>query len=169
MKNKKLYKIALSGLFAALATVAFTIESLFPPIILPGARMGISNVFILLATITLGIDSGFITLIVKILLGSLFSGNISAALYALPAGVISLTVEALLLYAVKNISIPAASVCGAVINTTVQNIVFCLVTQTVEYLSYIPYLALIGVISGLIVGFAVYLSVKNLPKKLFSE
>ena len=169
MKNKKLFKIALTGILSAFATIAFAIENLFPPIILPGARMGVSNVFILLATVTLGVSSGFATLAIKIILGSLFSGNISAILYSLPAGVISLTLEVILLYAVKNVSIPAASVCGAVINTTVQNAIFCLVTQTVEYLCYLPYLALIGAISGLIIGFAVYLSIKKLPKKLFSE
>ena len=169
MRNKRIYKIALTGLFAALATIAFTIESLFPPIILPGARMGISNVFILLSTITLGVGSGFATLIIKIVLGSLFSGNLSSMLFSLPAGIVSLSIETVLIFAVKNISIPAVSVAGAVVNTTLQNTVFCLVTKTAEYLCYLPYLALISAVTGLIVGFAVYLAVKKLPEKLFAE
>ncbi len=157
---KRTTKIALCGLFSALGTVAFVIEGLFPPLFIPGAKLGVSNVFILLATIILGGGYGFCALIIKITLGSLFSGNISGILYSLPAGLISLSVEYLLLRFAKKISLPGVSVCGAVINSAVQNLVFCLITNTLSYLIYLPYLALIAVLSGLTVGFTVYLIIK---------
>ena len=169
MKKLSVYRISLTGLFSALATIAFVLENLFPPLLMPGARIGVSNIFILLATITLGAFEGFITLTVKILLGSLFSGNVSSALYSLPAGLISLTLECILLFKIKNVSILAISVAGAVINTTVQNTVFCLITQTPEFFFYLPYLAIIGVFSGLTVGFTVYLAIKKLPSNLFGN
>lgn len=155
-------KIALCGLFSALGCIAFIIEGLFPPLFIPGARLGISNVFILLATIILGGKYGFITLVIKVFLGSLFSGNLSAMLYSLPSGLIALIVEYILLKFTTNISVLAISVCGAVINVSLQNVVFCIVTKTSQYLVYLPYLALIGVVSGLAVGFTVYLIIKNL-------
>ena len=166
MKKSTVYKICLTGLFSALATIAFVIESLFPPLFMPGARIGVSNVFILLATATLGCASGFTTLTVKILLGSLFSGNISSIMYSLTAGLISLSIECILMFKVKRVSLIAISVAGAVINTTVQNAVFCIISNTPEFFVYLPYLAVIGVISGLTVGFDVYLIIKKLPKKL---
>ena len=162
MKNIKLKKIALCGLLCAFATIAFTLESLFPPLILPGARMGVSNVFILLAGIYLGSVYGYATLVVKILLGSIFSGNISSIMYSLPAGVLSLTLELALILWLNKASIIASSVAGAVLNVTVQNLVFCLVTDSMEYLSYLPYLSLTGIIGGLAVGFIVLFTVRKL-------
>ncbi len=168
--NKSLtLKLTACGIFSALSTVAFVIESLFPPLFLPGVRMGVSNVFILLCIILLGGKYGYFTLLVKVVLGSLLSGNISAIIYSLPAGIISLTVEFLLLKLTKNVSIVAISIAGAVLNTLIQNLTFCLVTKTIEYLSYSPYLALGGVLGGLIIGVAVYLIIKIIPKNFFLE
>lgn len=163
--NVKLKRITLCALFSALALLAFAIENLFPPLILPGARMGVSNIFILLSAICLGSGYAFITLIVKVILGSIFSGNISSIMYSLPAGVIGLAVELALLNFAKKVSLVSISVAGSVVNVTLQNSVFCLVTGTVEYLGYLPYLSLISVVSGALIGFCVYLLVKkvNLP------
>ena len=144
-----------------MATIAFVIEGMFPPLFLPGARMGVSNVFILLSAILLGGRYGFAVLIVKILLGSLLSGNVSSAIYSLPSGILALSIELILLYFTNKISVVAISVFGAVLNSTVQNAVFCIVTKTPEYLAYLPYLALIGAVAGLIIGLAVYLTVKK--------
>ena len=167
MKRLSTSKIVLCGILSALSTIAFIIEGLFPPLFLPGARIGVSNVFILLTVILLGVKYGYVTLSVKVLLGSLLSGNFFSAVYALPAGLVSLTIEILLFYFTKKISIIAISVAGAVFNTIIQNFIFCLITNTVEYLSYLPYLALVGVLGGVTVGLAVYLIIKILPAKYF--
>lgn len=169
MNGKLTFKIALTGILSALATLAFMIENLFPPLFLPGARMGVSNAFILLAVLILGGRYGFFVLTVKCLLGSLFSGNISAIIYSLPSGAIALAVEVLLLYLVKNLSVVAISVCGAVINASLQNVVFCLVSGTGEYLFYTPYLALISMVSGVIIGLAVLFTVKKFPSLLIEN
>ncbi len=169
MKKFPTFKIVICALISAIATLSFMLESLFPPLILPGARLGISNIFILLSAIALGYVYGYFTLIVKVLLGSLLSGNFFSIVYALPAGLIALTIEILLFYLVKNISLICISIVGAVINITVQNVMFCLITNTAEYLAYCPYLALLGVIGGLFVGFAVHFIIKLLPNKFFAS
>lgn len=161
------FKLTLCAILTSLSIIAFTLESLFPPLFLAGARLGISNVFILLSTIVLGVSYGYATLIIKIIIGSLFSGNVSSIMYSLPAGIIALTLEILIIYFVKNTSIICASIFGSVINSCVQNVVFCLVTDTISYLAYLPYLASISIVSGLIVGFIVYLILKRFPTKYF--
>ncbi len=167
MKNKvSLIKLTFSGILATAAVLSFLLENLFPPLFIPGARMGLSNVFILLAAILLGNAYAFAVLTVKITVGSLFSGNVSAVLYSLPAGIFSLTIQILLLRFTERFSVIAISVTGAVLNTTVQNTIFCIVTGTAEYFAYLPYLALIGVLSGITVGLAVYFAIKYLPKTL---
>lgn len=165
MNRSTTYKVTLTAVLSTLATLAFMLESLFPPLFLPGARMGISNIFILVCAIIVGGRYAYASLIVKILIGSLFSGNISSMMYSLPSGLLSLSIEILIIYYVKNVSLLSVSVLGSVLNITVQNTVFCLVTGTIEYLSFLPYLASISVLSGLLVGLATHFIVKISPKK----
>ena len=164
-----LKKITMASVLSAFSVIAFLIEGLFPPLIIPGARMGISNVFILFAVLLLGFEYGYAILVVKILLGSLFSGNISAVIYSLPAGIFSLSVEILLIYFTKKVSIVATSIVGATINILLQNLTFCLVTNNIEYLIYSPYLALLGVLAGLIVGLTIYFIIKIIPFNLIKK
>lgn len=166
MKKLSVRKIAVCGILTALALISFIIESLFPPLVIPGARLGVSNVFILLTLLCVGAPYAYFALILKCLIGSFFAGNISTVIYSLPAGVISLTVEVIILHFYKRFSVVSASTAGGVINLTVQNLMFCLVTNTTEYLYYLPYLALLGVLSGVTVGFIVYLLIKFLPTSL---
>ncbi len=165
---KKSFKLALSGILTALALISFIIENLFPPIIFAGSRIGVSNIFILLSLIFLGEGYAFATLVIKTVLGSLFAGNISMLMYSLPSGAIALTAEILLLRLSK-CSIVSASTAGAVLNSLCQNLVFCLITATVEVLYYLPYLALIATLSGVTVGLATFFIVKRAPKTLFEK
>lgn len=148
---------------SALSLIAFTLENLLPPLILPGARLGLSNIFILLTALLVGGAYGYAALAVKTLIGSIIIGNFSAVLYSLPAGIIALTLELTAILYFRNVGIIAASVLGSVINITVQNAVFCLVTKTTEYFIYSPYLALIGAFTGAIVGLIVHIALKKIP------
>lgn len=169
MKRINLKKLTFAGILTALSLIAHVIESLFPPLLFPGARLGISNVFILIGLILLGKGYAYIIFGVKVVLGSLFSGHFEQILYALPAGVISLSAQILLFYLIDKISVIAVSIVGGTLHITVQNVIFCLLTNTAEYLTYLPYLALTGILAGFAVGLAVYLLIKFLPSKLFDE
>ena len=160
----RIKKVSLCGIFTALALISFMIENLFPSALIPGARLGISNVFILLSLIFLGVPWAFSSLIIKCVLGSVFSGNVSAVIYSLPAGLIALSIETVLLIFTKDISVVAISVAGAVINSLMQTVTFALVTNSIYMFSYLPYLLLIGTGSGVIVGLLVFFTVKTMPK-----
>lgn len=166
---KKTFKFSMCALLSGLALLSFMLENLFPPLIIPGARMGISNVFILLAIFMLGKWYAFAVLIIKCVLGSIFAGNPSAMLYSIPSGVISLLIQMLLILKVKNLSLVSISILGAVINITIQNVVFCIIGNALIYMYYLPYLLLVSLLSGLIVGCATLLLVKKLPEKLFDK
>lgn len=161
-------KLAISGVLSALALIAFMLENLFPPLFLVGGRIGVANFFVLIAGITAGFWYGLSALIIKAVLGSIFAGNTGAILYSLPAGAIAYAAQMLIILYAPKVSVIAASVFGAVINACVQNAVFCLITATPEYLLYMPYLALIGVFGGAVVGAATYLTVKYLPERVLN-
>ena len=146
--------------------IMFMVESLFPPLFLPGAKMGLSNIFSLFALITLGPVDAVIVVLVRTLLGSMFAGNMSTLMYSLTAGLVSIVVQILLIKCVyPRVSVVAISVVSAVVHNLTQNVVFCLVSSTPEMYSYMPYLALAGVLAGLVVGFAVTIIVKALPMR----
>ena len=166
---KPIKKITLSGLLSAFALIAFMLENLFPPLFVVGGRLGIANFFVLFAGVCLGFWYGAGVLAVKSIVGSVFVGNASAILYSLPAGVIAYALQMILIHFAPKVSVIAASVLGGVMNACLQNLTFCLITATPEYIAYIPYLALVGVIGGGVVGTALYLVIKSLPKRVFNN
>ena len=156
--------VTITAVLSAFALLSFMLEGLIPPIFIPGARLGISNLFVLLALIILGTKSAFAVFIVKIILGSIFAGNISMIMYSLPSGIISLAFEVLLIKFWGNkLSLVAISTGAAVINVAIQNCVYVLITNTPSLMVYLPYLVLISVFSGAFVGIVCQIIIKILP------
>lgn len=166
MKGKRFNakKIATVGALTALGLIAFMIESLFPPLPLPGAKMGISNIFSLLALIMYSPVEGFIVTAARTLLGGIFSGNVSTLMYSFTAGMISTGAAALMIYLGKGkFSLLAVSIASAVIHNMVQLAVYFLVTGIAATLSYAPYLALIGIGAGAVVGATSTIIIRLIP------
>ena len=166
-KNKfSAKRLAMLAVLCALGLVSFMIESLFPPLFIPGAKMGVSNVFSMLALFVLGPIDALIVVVVRTTLGSLLCGNASSLVYSLTAGLASVCAATLLerlFY--PSVSVVAISVVSAVVHNVTQNVVFCLVSQTPQMIGYLPYLVLCGILAGIIVGVAVWLVLKALPQK----
>lgn len=163
-------KIATLAILCAMGLIMFMIESLFPPLLLPGAKMGLSNIVSLLTLIMYGPWEALLVVVVRTVMGSVFTGSMSTLMYSLTAGVVSTLVSAVLVQLVyPRISIIAISVVSAVVHNITQNIVFCAVTNTPEMYSYAPWLAIVGVAAGLIVGFAVYYIIKGMPYKMLCD
>ena len=163
-------RIAADALFAALGLITFLIESLFPPLFIPGAKMGLSNIFSLSALVLYGPIDAFVVVAVRTLLGSLFAGNISALLYSFTGGMAAMLVFWLLLYLLHpRISIMAVSIVAAIAHNIVQNLMFVVMSGTALVFSYMPYLALIGVLSGAIVGAAVLIIFKKVPLSVYEK
>ena len=162
-------RLATLGVLTAMGLITFMIESLFPPLFVPGAKMGLSNIFSMLAVILLGPTDAFVLVAVRTVLGSLFSGNVSTLMYSLTAGLVSVIVTSVLVeFVYPKVSIVAISVVSAVMHNLTQNIVFCLVSNTPQMFVYMPLLGLTGVLAGVIVGFAVWFILKMIPTRTFA-
>lgn len=163
-------KIATLAIFTTLSLIVFLIENLFPPLLIPGAKMGLSNIFSLAALIMYTPLEGFLVVAVRTLLGAIFAGNVSALLFSFTGGMVSMAVSSLLIYAFHpKISLMSVSIVAAVAHNITQNIVFVLVSRSALMFSYMPYLALIGILSGAIVGGAVMLIFKKIPQSVFEK
>lgn len=118
-------RIAADALFTALGLIVFLIESLFPPLFIPGAKMGLANIFSLAALVLYGPADAFAVVAARTLLGSMFAGNIASLMYSLTGGCAAMAVSAILIYALyPKVSIIAVSIVAAIMHNIVQNLVF---------------------------------------------
>lgn len=157
-------KLAVMGVLTALSLVAFLIENLFPPLLIPGAKLGIANAFSFTALIIYSPVEAFIIIAVRTLLGAVFAGNISAVMYSFTGGMVSLIAGSLLMYLVHpKISVTCVSVVSATLHNLTQNAVFVIISATPLAFAYAPYLMLIGAVSGAFIGMTVTLLIKRIP------
>ena len=172
MKNGKsaAKKIATLAIFTALSLIMFIIENQFPPLFIPGAKMGLANIFSFAALIMYSPVEAFAIVAIRTGLGAIYAGNVSALLYSFTGGVISMAVSSVLMYTVyPRISVMAVSVCAAVAHNITQNIVFVIISGTALTFGYMPYLVLIGILSGAIVGGVIMLLFKKVPTSVFEK
>lgn len=166
-KKQTAKKLVLLALLVAMSLIMFLIESQFPPLIVPGAKMGLSNLFSLLALLLYGPVEAFVVIVARTLLGALFS-NPFALVYSFTAGVTTILLSSLLYRLVfPRISILAISIAGGVVHNLVQLVVYLFLSKTALLVFYAPYLALAGVLSGTIVGLTLFLLIKKIPLSLY--
>lgn len=162
-------RVAFLGILVGCALLTFMLESLLPPLFVPGAKLGLSNIFTLLVIILLTPMEATLLVVVRTTLGCLILGNPFAIIYSLSAGLISLIISIILIRFLPKISIISISVVGAVAHNLVQNVIFCLLNQTNQLFSLMPYLALIGILSGAVVGASVYLLIHKIPLSFYAR
>ena len=159
MRSSK--RFAAVGMLAALALIAFMIESLLPPMLAfaPGTKIGFSSVFVSLCLILYGERDALLVLIVKCALGSVFSGNVFSLYYSLPAGLASLLISVLLYRrAFPKVSVLFISVVSAVCHNITQIMMAWALLNMAQVLCYVPVVTLAGAIAGTVTG-AVYYAV----------
>ena len=163
-------KLAALGVLTALGLIAFLIENLFPPLFIPGAKLGLANAFSFAALIIYSPAEAFIVVAVRTLLGAVFAGNLSQVMYSFTGGMVSLAAGSLLLYLVHpKISVTSISVISAVLHNLTQNAVFVLVSSTPLAFAYAPYLMALGALSGAFIGLTVTLLIKRIPTATFTK
>ena len=86
MKGTK--RLAVLAMFTAIALTIFVAEAQIPPIVpIPGVKLGLANIVTLIAMALLGRRQAGEILLVRIVLGSVFTGGVSAMLFSIAGGV----------------------------------------------------------------------------------
>lgn len=150
-------KIAFLGIFASLAIVAGYLERLVPfPIAVPGIKLGLANVVVILVMYSMGEKEAFIISVIRIMaIGLLFSG-LSGIIYSLAGGLISY-VGMIIGKRVKIFSVIGVSVIGGVLHNLGQILLATFVVSNIKLLYYVPVLIIAGIVAGVVTGLvAVY-------------
>lgn len=144
--------ITTCAVLAALALALSYLESFFPPLPLPGVKLGLANIVTVYALYALGASSALAILVVRCLLGSLFAGNASALLFSLLGGLAAMLVM-IALHALPRLSVYGVSVGGAAAHNCGQVAAAMLTLGSAAPLAYLPFLLLVSVFTGALTGF----------------
>lgn len=160
MKTKKLTALSL---LTAISLVIFTVEAQLPPIApIPGIKMGLANVITLVTLVWFGRKDAFFVLMVRILLGSVFTGAVTSLMYSLAGGILCFIVMSVLIGLFDLKQLWVVSVFGALAHNIGQLIVASLVTETPQViLGYFPILSVSAVVAGAFTGVLAWLVVKR--------
>ena len=163
MNNKR---IAFLGLFVALAFVLSYIEYMLPLNIgIPGAKVGFANLVVMVALYTVGEKNAIALSLIRVVLVGLTFGNISMMMYSLAGAALSLFAM-LIAKKIGKLSVTGVSVLGGVFHNIGQIIVAMLVLETESLIYYLPFLMVIGTITGVLIGFVANLITTRVKRVL---
>lgn len=160
-------RAALYGALTAAALVCGYLELLIPlPVTVPGVKLGLGNVVVLMALERLGAKAGFTLMLFKVIASTLLFANLQMLAFSLAGGFLSWAAMAL---AVRSgaFSTVATSVLGGIAHNAGQLIAVAALLSTRVALVNAPVLAVSGVLCGLAVGVAARLVLRSLPREAF--
>ena len=138
-----------------------------PPLpVAPYVKMGLANVFVLLAVVYFGAGSAFVLVLAKNLLTALLAGwfafpfNLAGSVcaYLAMAGTYSLFYP--------KVSLVSVSVLGAVCSNIARTGVAVLMLESPSLYVQLPFVCAFSVAAGTLIGILAILSVKHLPERL---
>ena len=157
-------RTAFLGLATALAMIVSYVETLIPfhPGI-PGAKIGLTNIVILIVLYRSGFRDAVSVSGVRIVLTGFLFGNLAAVLYSLAGGAVSLCVMQFLKAGLpqkgsnmnrkeSKFSILGVSMAGGVAHNLGQLLVAVFVVENANLLYYLPFLIVSGLVAGICIG-----------------
>ena len=149
----KAKRIAELSVLTAVSLIIFIIELQIPnPFPIPGIKLGLANIITVFAVYHYKAYEVAMIVAVRLLLGSVFSGNFMALIYSASGAFLCLLGMLLLKRIIDEKHIWIASIFGAVLHNTGQMIAAVIVTQTMQIVAYYPFLLVSGCRAGLFTG-----------------
>jgi heptaprenyl diphosphate synthase len=144
------------GLLVALGLVLQIIEGALPPILpVPGAKLGLANLATVIALVMLGPGEAMAVTVLRCLLGGLLRGSFVGLTLSLSAGITSTFVmDALWVFGSRYISLTGISIAGAVTHNATQLGVAIWLVGFPGLTHYLPYLLLLALPTGFVIGIA---------------
>ncbi|MBE5837759.1 Gx transporter family protein [Butyrivibrio sp.] len=158
----KTKKIATYGVMAALAMILSYVEMQLPAFVaIPGVKMGLTNIVVIVALYKMGNKSAIFINIVRIIAVSLLFGTLMSFAFSFAGGMLS-TLVMILLKKTDKFSTVGVSVAGGITHNIGQILAAMLLLNTKAIIWYLPVLWLSGIISGLIIGLIGAIIVKRI-------
>ena len=159
----KVQKMALLGVLTAGAIVIAILESFIPSIGIPGVKLGLANIVILVILYELGIIEAVVVNLLRVLVvGLVRSTFLSMGFFmSLTGAVLSLGIMILFYLLIKKFSIIGVSVIGSIFHVTGQILIAMIYLGTTYIVLYLPIIGLTAIATGIFVGIVSQLIIKT--------
>ena len=159
----KVQKMALLGVLTAGAIVIAILESFIPSIGIPGVKLGLANIVILIILYELGIVEAIIVNLLRVLVVGLVRGTFLGMGFfmSLTGAVFSLGIMILFYLLIKKFSVIGVSVIGSIFHVGGQILIAMIYLETAYIVLYLPVLAISAIITGVFVGFIAQLIIRT--------
>ncbi len=144
--------VAMCAVLTALALIFSYIEFLLPlPLGIPGVKLGLANLVIVVALYMVGARCAFLVNLVRVLLAALLFGNVFSGVYAFAGALVSFA--AMCLIKKTGLFSPAGvSIAGGVFHNVGQLAVAAFIIENAKIALYFPVLLISGLVTGLVIG-----------------
>lgn len=161
---RKLNKMIFISLLVSIGLALSVLESAIPlPITMPGAKLGLSNMVVLVTIVVFGFKDGIKVSMLKSAVLMLITGSISSFIYSLSGAIFSCIIMYIgYKYFSVIFSLIGISILGALAHNTAQVSVASMMLHNLRIYSYLPFLMLVSLFSGYFVGLASIYIVNNL-------
>lgn len=151
------------GILTAGAIIIAILESFIPSIGIPGVKLGLANIVILIILYEIGIVEAIIVDLSRVLLVGLLRGTIASMgfLMSLTGAVMSLGIMILFFLLVKKLSIIANSVVGSLFHVMGQILIAIIFLGSGYVLFYLPIIGISAIITGVLVGIVAQLVIRT--------
>ena len=162
MRAKKLTQLAI---LTGIALVIFVVEMQIPnPFPIPGIKLGLANIITVYGIYRFRAREVTVVVLCRILLSSIFGGNMTARLYSFTGSVFCLAGMLLLKRIIDEEHIWISSIFGAVLHNAGQLLTAAMILGK-GVLIYLPFLLVSGCLAGAFTGVCAQLVIKRLNNK----
>lgn len=156
-------KITLIGILSAIAIILGIVESFIPSIGIPGVKLGLANIVILVTLYEVGILEALFIDVLRVLIVALVRGTfLSMGFFmSLSGALLSLGIMILFYLVIKKFSIVAVSVVGSIFHVLGQILVAMIYLETSYIFFYLPIIAIFAILAGIFVGIISKLIIKT--------
>ena len=163
MRTKRLAELSL---LTAAALIIFIVELQIPnPFPIPGIKLGLANIITVYAVYHYRPHEVALIVAVRLILGTVFSGNITALIYSAAGGFLCLLGMLLLKKLIDEKHLWMSSVLGAILHNTGQMAAALIVMRTPQLLLYYPFLLVSGCLAGAFTGLCAQLITARLKNR----
>lgn len=158
-------KITFLSLLVAIAIILGYIESLIPfAMPIPGSKIGLANIISMITLYNYDIKDALTVSLLRCLIVAITFTNLYMFLYSITGAMFSLFIMSIL-KRTKAFSILTVSISGAVFHNLGQLIV-AIIFLGFNIIYYFPYLIIIAIITGSLMGIITTILIQKLPKHL---
>lgn len=169
--KKDIRKITNLALLTSMALAISLLEHMIPiPVPIPGAKLGLSNIVLLISLYIYGFKEALVIGILKSFLLMLITGSVSSFFYSVTGAILATIFMALSMnFAMKFLSFVGISEIGAFFHNLGQILVAIFVMDNIKMLIYFPALVIMGIFTSFFVGLSVNYIISHMDKIKFGE